>query len=83
MKKSVNFCRKEEAIHDFAVKFFDEIFLAENGRIAVDARDSFSKAVIVDTAHKVCHEVVSDFKINAGEDELEKIKNTRAIMTSA
>ena len=74
---------EEKAIHNVEIKLLDKVFLAEHCYVAVYADDGLSKAVIVDTAHKVCQEVVSDILINAGEDELEKIKDTGAIVTPA
>ena len=50
--------------------------------IAVDARNSSNKAIIVDTTHNA-HYGLSGFNINTGEDELEKIKDTGAIVTVA
>ena len=61
---------EEEAIHDIPVKLFDKLFLGENGNFFVDATDSLSKAVIVDTANKVCEEALSDLNIDGGKDNL-------------
>ena len=71
--------RQEEAIHDVQIKLFDEVFLAKHADIVVDAGNTFSKAVIVDTADKICHEVLSNIMINGNEDQLQKIKYTGAI----
>ena len=51
--------------------------------INVDARNSSDKAIIVDTTHYVHYGFLSDFNINTGKDELEKIKDTGAIVTVA
>ena len=51
--------------------------------ITVDARNSLDKAIIVDTTHYVHYGFLSDFNINTGKDELEKINDTGAIVTVA
>ena len=45
-------------------------FWEEHNYFTVDAVNSLGKVVIVDTADKICHEIVSDLRINTGEDEL-------------
>ena len=51
--------------------------------ITVDARNSSDKAIIVYTTYYAHYGLLSDFNINTGEDELEKIKDTGAIVTVA
>ena len=71
---------EEEAIHDILVKLFDKRFLAEHWNSVVDAAHSFNKVVIVDTAHKVGHEALSNPRLDTGEDELEEIQDTGAVL---
>ena len=79
----MNINSKMEAIHNIFVKLFEKISSGKDINITVDARNSSDKAIIVDTAHYVHYGLLSDFNINTGEDELEKIKDTGAIVTVA
>ena len=74
--------REQEAQQDLLVNFLDERFLAEQPRLVVEAPDSLGEVLVVNTADKVGHEAVPDVHVDTGEEELEEVENTGAVVTS-
>ena len=70
--------REHEAAENVVIELPDEVALGEHLETVVDARQGLGKAVVVDAAHKVGHEPVPDFNVDAREEKLIQVHHTRA-----
>lgn len=70
--------REHEAAENLVIKLADEVALGEHLETVIDARQGLDKAVVVDAAHKVGHEPVPDFNVDAREEKLIQVHHTRA-----
>ena len=69
---------EHEAAENLVIKLPDEVALGEHPETVVDTRQGLDKAVVVDAAHKVGHEPVPDFNVDAREEKLIQVHHTRA-----
>ena len=69
---------ENEAAENLVIKLPDEVALGEHLETVVDTRQGLDKAVVVDAAHKVGHEPVPDFNVDAGEEKLIQVHHTRS-----
>ena len=74
----VNLCSKCKSQEDFIFKFSYELIQAEQADIIIDVPHSLCKIFIVNTEHKVCQKFFPHIQIDAGEDELIQVQNTRS-----
>ena len=74
----VKLSSEHEAAKDLVIELPDKVALGENREGVVDAHQGLDKAVVVDAAHKVSHEPVPDFNVDACEEKLIQVHHTRA-----
>ena len=74
----VQLSSEHEAAKDLVTELPDKVALGENREAVVDAHQGLDKAVVVDAAHKVGHEPVPDFNVDAREEKLIQVHHTRA-----
>ena len=82
VQSGVDIKGKVEAIEDVSVNLCEKLCVGEQVYSPADAADSLREAFVVDFTHNFHYWLLSCIDVNAGEDELEKIQNTGAIVTA-
>ena len=82
VKEGVNVNCKVESIEDASADFIEEVIVTKQRDSTIDTTDSLTKAVKVDVTHHLDKWSWPGHSVNAGENKLEKVKDTGAIVTA-